>query len=935
MNKNRVFIIPGNHDVDRDLADSFAEDGLRKNLQTSAQAEAIINTPDHGYRRLSAYHEYIKSYQEHPPAHYRTQIVNVNGVNVGIACFDTAWRCYDDSDKGHLFVTQEQVYPASQELKDADIRIAMLHHPYLDLHPTEQDEVIPDIKRFFDIITRGHLHTSYSVGEVTPSDSCLELAVPALCEGRSPDVGYNIYYIDLKNKKINVRYRKFFRSRNKFDRHTEHADDGEHEFALSVKDVVKYSKGVLSQNIALASSKLEALLHSNLQLLQNAPSSIYIDPPVHGVTMKHGSQITAPCEKDLYACPSRNTVIYGSTETGKSILLQKWGAEINKRSSLSGSSEFAVYINFQGVRLTAFASLIEKSIKENMSASEENAKPSAIYVLADHISQEDNSAIKALASLSKANPHWRFVCSINSELLFKALISDKELSEWAFYKLKYWGPSRIREFTKEYLKEDQIDVNTAYNFVCNSLRNSDLPATPTIVVLYLSVFRLIGNQVSSLSFVNLLEKFEELRLRSSKNSAENALFNKRRLLATLATELYVKKRVHVEKQEFLDMIRHYFEIKLLTVNAEDLMQELVASGFLEIEDTGDSIRFKRFVFFDYYLAVAFRDGLIDLEDNMSSLTECINIATALAIYGGLTREDSKAIHQLVNLIENAIPTTSQFDLEALDVYISDLLLPSAELDGIDSIATSDIEAQIDYEDMDEDFAEDQKRFEQRRKALAEQTSTSPSIHLLDNQVYALKAFYNLFRNLENLPGQEKVDLLKRLVDLHIQLNHSLIEYSFALITDTDIQTFFAYLVTLGGQTFMSANVGNQSLKETINATIAQCDNDFKRLLLIFLYCDLRLPGYTVKLDEFVSSTKSRSAIEMIYVKIREIMIAYDGKELPLALLNVFRTTVAARVKMKYPKHPQSKGSFMRIYQKALQQTKLERSMRIINDNNTE
>ena len=52
LSKEQIFVIPGNHDVDRSVVDPFAEEGLVKKLQSSEDAETVLEHPQHSLKRL-------------------------------------------------------------------------------------------------------------------------------------------------------------------------------------------------------------------------------------------------------------------------------------------------------------------------------------------------------------------------------------------------------------------------------------------------------------------------------------------------------------------------------------------------------------------------------------------------------------------------------------------------------------------------------------------------------------------------------------------------------------------------------------------------------------------------------------------------------------------------------------------------------------------
>jgi hypothetical protein len=187
-------------------------------------------------------------------------------------------------------------------------------------------------------------------------------------------------------------------------------------------------------------------------------------------------------------------------------------------------------------------------------------------------------------------------------------------------------------------------------------------------------------------------------------------------------------------------------------------------------------------------------------------------------------------------------------------------------------------------------------------------------------IEALKTFYNLFRNLENLDGKQKVQFLDAILDFHIQLNLDLIDFIHGLSKDQnrDFQTVTAYLITISGQLFLSTNIGNQSLHKAIDSTIKCCKNDLKLLLLISLYSELRLPGYAKRLKDFVEESNSLAAVEITFIQIKCLMVQHDKAEIPATLISAFYAAFTKRQQIYGDGSAQ--GSFVG-YSEALNQTK--------------
>ena len=196
------------------------------------------------------------------------------------------------------------------------------------------------------------------------------------------------------------------------------------------------------------------------------------------------------------------------------------------------------------------------------------------------------------------------------------------------------------------------------------------------------------------------------------------------------------------------------------------------------------------------------------------------------------------------------------------------------------------------------------------------------IEELRTSIVAPKTFYNLFRNLENISGEERVKLLDQVLDFHISCNLSLIDFVQALKggeANSNFKTITAYVVTMGGQIFLSSNIGNQSLQDTILATMRSTSDDLKKLLLVCLYDDLRLSGYQQILEEYVASSDSLVAVELIYLQTRFLMITHESLQGPASLISAFQAAFKKRHQLYGDKS--LKGAYDKAYSTDLEEAK--------------
>src|SRR5208337_1849487 len=88
------------------------------------------------------------------------ELVRMQGRKLGILPINTALFCQDDRDHERLFVGRRCLDAALEELNqfDADLKIAIMHHPLQDLSDLERQHIRASLVDNLDVILTGHLH---------------------------------------------------------------------------------------------------------------------------------------------------------------------------------------------------------------------------------------------------------------------------------------------------------------------------------------------------------------------------------------------------------------------------------------------------------------------------------------------------------------------------------------------------------------------------------------------------------------------------------------------------------------------------------------------------------------------------------------------------------------------------------------------------------
>jgi len=161
LTKDRLFMVPGNHDIARSSSRDEALLKIRKigfngicKLDTVEINSFLCDQSDFFdfYSRIKGE---VASLEQ---VHYITKLSGVNIINM-----NTSWLCGLDSEEGELFIGSNKLDESLQMIKfnTNDINIALGHHNLNSFHKSEQDQLRSLFKEYnIDFYISGHIHKS-------------------------------------------------------------------------------------------------------------------------------------------------------------------------------------------------------------------------------------------------------------------------------------------------------------------------------------------------------------------------------------------------------------------------------------------------------------------------------------------------------------------------------------------------------------------------------------------------------------------------------------------------------------------------------------------------------------------------------------------------------------------------------------------------------
>ena len=164
LDRDRLFVVPGNHDVDRDRCV-----GLQRTLESEEEAVqyfgqsgplAHLVKGQGSFRKW--YNKYFKGVRSQPDRSTCRLLkdVTVGDVKIGVLLINSALFSRDDDDHWKLWIGRRCLDHAIKQLGgiEAEFKVALMHHPLEWLNGVERSNIKATLQKNVDFVLRGHLH---------------------------------------------------------------------------------------------------------------------------------------------------------------------------------------------------------------------------------------------------------------------------------------------------------------------------------------------------------------------------------------------------------------------------------------------------------------------------------------------------------------------------------------------------------------------------------------------------------------------------------------------------------------------------------------------------------------------------------------------------------------------------------------------------------
>lgn len=930
LEKNQFIIVPGNHEVNVKKIVRATEKGLLVDSLEEIN-DNILDMNEVYLARLDYFYQWIDNYYDdviREKIGY-TFLRKIDDKKVGIVCIDSAWRSSGKGscEKGIMYVGQKQIDDLYKHIKEADIKICLMHHPTDWLSDYESTLIERELTKF-DIVLCGHVHendhkeicrqsmkTIYSTaGKLYPLDYALGRAI----DGYN---GYSILNIDFNNNLCNIFLRTYYaKDRNTFDSAINLVENGQVSYPLGGNIVEKQMEFNIIRGIHNYFVNMSETLTLIKEIDRYSPlgiEEVFVEPVLADESeyMSGSSGKGKTIGLDELLDDTDNVIFLGKKESGKTTLLQQIGLKYIEKYNELGI--IPIHIDMRNLpkksnKLTNAAILfVMKNIFDDAIISKEKVKDlinnGKIVFLIDNIDISDVNHTIMLSKFIGEKCRNRFILTMKEE--FFQSIDVKKLPDYTknFKRLyiNLFGKAQIRELVTKWAgrRDDVVDISEVVekiNGYCDSINFAKTPFNVSIFMVLWDSDKNFVPQNEGIVMENYLEVLlEKLSPKESERSTYSFKI-KQHFLSNIAFKMLEKNEYYFSQEEFNDFVYEYHKTKGYKVSESKFSTLFFEKGILSILD--NKIIFSHTSILEFYLAEYARNNQ-DFLNFMMQKGNRIYFKNEICFYSGLVSDCKKLLESIADtIIGIIIENTDVIDTLNNIEIITDFKI---EKDELVKRLEENRPTQREIDDMN-DYSQKEvspDEFSEKKKPILLETQYISQESELNKEVveqeaedfYLLVSIYgSILKNAELLDNSEKIQHLENyMYAMNILLGEILAlaenikkEISFEefvkenqkvgeKLTQKDFEKSKEIFLEMIKVTFPIAlqhmileNVGTPKLEIAIDELMVQKETKpFEKFMLEFLKCDLNIGNITSELRRYIKKEDSEGILKLIFMKL--------------------------------------------------------------------
>lgn len=909
LTEKEFILVPGNHEVDKGKIAKRTEAGLGSIASLEEINETIFEMPSEYKRRLQYFYDYMHEKYISDADTWNlgySVIKDINGIRIGIVGLDSAWRSTGAGweERGKMLVGEHQVGVLYDNIKDADLKICLMHHPLDWLSDIEMTNVERRLN-YFDLVLRGHVHDLDDKQICTQKYKTIYNTSGKLYPIDTYYSGYSILNIDMELSICCIYSREYLKApREEFDKALRINENGKVEYQLTAYDEGKIAEYDLKLHLREYYDEATEKYTMLKNIDSYSPDKIqdfFVEPTIFEKSEYERSELTRKEDKKEKPVPLMkliqgygNILIIGKKECGKTTILQKFGIFYTS----SESEHIPIYIDMLQLNkgtdriFVACQNFIFRNMSSDMPITKTQIRNmllnGKIICLFDNVNISNYNHIAWIQTFTKAFPNNRFIFA--AEEKFYQTYTLKELPDFGVeYKAVYlecFGKRQVREMVTKWGKgKEGFDANEMTHKIVTYCNNINFAMTPFNIAVFMTIWDVDRNfvpinegKVMRTYLETVLDKFSAEGFQRSEYDYDV----KQHFLGYLAYAMCQKDEYFFYIDEFHSVVDKYHDEKGFKKSQSKFDIIFFEKNILCVN--GDYVYFSNTSIMEYCLA-SYALVCPELYKLMVTKGNRANFAHELSFYSGIVQDCSK----LLNSLNDEITATI---LENMGI-----------LDEIEELSIG-IEFNIDKRSLKEAITNSRRSIDEvdeleevtpvNRDNSPMEITKIDSVEKSESFLDLLLIYGNAIKNAETADkNQKKIHLENYMLGMNFQFGLMMNEFSAYLrsktkeelpneikekhpdLTDEEYEKIKESVLDLLKITLPSAiqfsiadNVGTPKLEVVISELIeANKDRKFTRFMLSFLFCDIGNGNIKTFLMNYIAEETSKDILKLILAKL--------------------------------------------------------------------
>lgn len=683
----RFLIAPGNHDMIRNNDSLKSELGNKEyykaynNILTSLK-EILDNNEREGIKRNIPFSEFNEKLYAEIENKYSSFLgnaftYNIDGNNIGIACLNSSWRCYDDNDKNNLILGEEPLKRCTEYIKNCDVKIALMHHP-LDWFILEKDFITGHINKDYNILLVGHVHESQTITQTGFSGTLFTNIAPSCTSDIREDSkafsnGFTFIQYDKINKEVICKYFKYNHKDKKFETNEDIGEKGQIVFDIpnpnktSTHNLIEKCLNNIKEDFYKTMD--EHIIAQKIHVIPDIKKA-FIMPPL---TDQNKESVSL----DEISKSKQNICIFGAQEIGKTTMLYRTIRELVDEYSYL--RKIPVYIDVKEIGNKEIITCIKDFLKCSTEEAKTLIAENLVVLLIDNLdySPLNKDRTNRINNFNSENQEIKIIATTDN--IIDSIPSENYIKNSVIpFRNLYLGQlksSHIKDMMVKWLpQDDKTKREEKLEKMVNNFCSYSLPCTAMSVSLFL--WSTENSDKKPINQAVLLDIYIEIVLEKlAKENIYRDSFdykNKTMLLAKIAQEMLKSQEPNyaIPYSQYIGIVGDYIR----TVDFDyDISR--IAEYFIErkiFSKTTNIIKFSHSCFFHFFIAKRMEDD-ITFKNEILSENMYHMFPRELDYYTGLTRNDKATLELIFDRFKKSFDGIedifSQMDVDKNFTYI--------------------------------------------------------------------------------------------------------------------------------------------------------------------------------------------------------------------------------------------------------------------------